>query len=922
MEWRRLLPAVRARLRAIFGRRRAEQDLDDELAFHLAMQARANAGHGMSAAEAQRRAFLALGGLEQAKERSRDLRPLGWLDALAQDVTYAIRSLRRAPGFTVVALLTLALGIGANSAIFSIVNGVILRPLPYPTPGQLMHLTTQFPASPQFGVSPPEYFEFREINQSFSAVGAYRTGEVDLTGSDPPRRIRSAHVDEHLLAALGLEAAHGRLFASGETDATAPPGPLPVPPPALVILSHELWQSAFGGRPIVGQVVEVSGRRGEVLGIMPPGADLMDYRPEIWLPIGLDPANRLIRGNHSLFLVGRLKDGVTRSAAQAELDTLIEHWGERVGIPPGGAGAAGHVFAPMGPNDGHILQMKPLNEEIVGGARRAIWVLQAAVGLVLLIACANLANLFLARAETRRRELAVRTALGASRGRLCRQFTTEGVLLSVAGGLLGLWAAHASLAALIRTYPSSLPRTGDVAIDTRVLLFTMAIATAAGALFGLAPMMHTHVSGLMRALREAGGGAATGAARHLFRRGLVTVEVALAVVLVLGAGLLARTVYNLATVDAGFDPSRLVTFSMTLPPANYPRPSDRAQAFQRLLEQWRALPGVQAATAMSGLPPNRPPNMQDTQIDNYTPPPEGPGHNVEYYQNVMSHYFETMGIPIVAGRSFQTADAASPGMVAVVNETLANTFWKGRDPIGQRLRPCCLPGAASASDDVPWFTVIGVAKDVKQGGVDRRTGTEFYQFIDQRINGPVPFRAAPATLNVVLRTTLPLATLSQTLEQVIREADPAVPIVRLREMDGVFAESIERPRLLAQLVGAFGGLALLLAAIGTYGVLAYTVTARRREIGIRVALGATRARVQMDVMKEGLLVAGIGVIVGLAGALALSRVIASLLFGVQPTDPPTLAAVAGSIGLVAAAACWLPAWRASRLDPNVILREE
>jgi predicted permease len=918
MEWRRWIHAARARLRAIVRPQRAEHDLHDELSFHVAMQTQANVQNGLSKAEAERRARVSLGGIEQAKERSRDVRPLRWLDTLAQDLRYAQRSLRRAPGFTAVALLTLALGIGANSAIFSIVNGVILRPLGYPMPEQLMFLATQSGArAGQFWVSPPEYLEFREINRSFSAVGAYRTGEVDLTGGDRPQRVRSAFVDEHLLNALGVQAAHGRLFATGETDVSGGP------PPAVAILSHELWQTAFGGQPIVGQTIEVSGRRGEVLGIMPPGTDVMDNRTEIWLPLGLNPANRQNRGNHSLYLIGRLKDGVTAPSAQTELDTLIENWGERVGIPRGTTGTPGHVFAPLSTDDPHILQMTPLQEQIVGAAGRSIWILQAAVGLVLLIACANLANLLLARAETRQRELAVRTALGASRGRLLRQFMTEGVLLSIAGGALGLWLARLGTQALLRAYPTTLPRTSEVAIDPLVLLFTVGVSVAAGVLFGLAPIMHTRVKGLPHALKDGGGRSGTGAMRHHIRGGLVAAEVALAVMLVTGAGLLARTVYNLTTVDAGFDRSRLVTFSMTLPPASYPLPSARAQMFQRLLERLRAVPGLQGATAMTGLPPNRPVNSQDTDIDNYTNPADGPLETVDYYQNVMADYFETMGIPIVQGRSFQPADAASSGMVAVVNETLVNTFWKGQNPIGQRLRPCCFPGAASASDQVPWFTVIGVAKDVKQGGVDQKAGTEFYQFIDQRAAAmPPPFRNAPATLNVVLRTTLPLAALAQPLERVVREVDRTVPIARLRDMEGVFAESIERPRLLAQLIGAFAGLALLLAAIGTYGVLSYMVAARRREIGIRLALGADRSRVQLHVMKQGLLLTAVGLTVGLAGALGANRLIRSLLFGVQPTDVPTLATVAATMALVAAMACWLPAWRASRLDPNVVLRDE
>jgi len=427
--------------------------------------------------------------------------------------------------------------------------------------------------------------------------------------------------------------------------------------------------------------------------------------------------------------------------------------------------------------------------------------------------------------------------------------------------------------------------------------------------------MHTRVSGLMTALKEGGAKGATGAARHHVRRGLVMAEVALAVMLVIGAGLLLRTVANLTNVDAGFDRARLVTFSMALPIADYPQALGRAQLYQRLLEKLRAVPGVQAATAMSGLPPNRPLNANDTDIDNYTAPREGPFENVDYYQNVMTDYFETMGIPIVEGRSFSPTDAASTGMVAVVNETLVRTFWKGLNPIGQRLRPCC-------GDQVPWLTVVGVAKDVKQGGLDRKTGTELYFLVDQTAKAPPQFANAPGTMHVVLRTTLPPSTLSSTIESAVRDADASVPIVRLREMEDVFAESIRRPRLLAQLLGMFAGLALLLAAVGTYGVLSYMVTERRREIGVRIALGANQGRVLADVLKQGLSLTAAGLAGGLAGALAVNRLMAALLFGVQPSDPMTLAAVTTTIAAVAAIACIIPAWRASRVDPIVVLREE
>jgi predicted permease len=845
-------------------------------------------------------------------------------DVLRQDLRLAARSLLRAPGFAIVTILTLALGIGANTAIFSIVNGVILRPLGYPKPEQLMYLTTQFPAFgfDQFWVSPPEYFEFRELSQSFAAVGAYTTGEVNLTAGDRPLRVRSASVDDRLLTALGLQPFAGRLFAAGETDVVPPPNPTgPVPLPAICILSYELWQSAFGGRQgVIGEMVEINGVRREIIGIMPPGADVMDNRTEIWMPIGLNPNNRLNRGSHFLYLVGRLKDGVTETQAKSELAELIRTWRERTGVQ-------NHVFAPPPPPDaprtaanagaGHVIQMHPVQQQIIGSASRAIWVLQAAVGLVLLIACANLANLMLARAETRHREYAVRIALGAGRGRLVRQFMTEGVLLSIIGGALGLLLARAGVQALISLYPTSLPRTAEVTVDPMVLLFTLGVSVLTGVAFGLAPLMHTRANGLAVALKEGGGGkGAIGGARHQVRRGLVMAEVALAVMLVIGAGLLIRTVYNLAKVDAGFDRSRVVTFQISVPTANYPRPPQRAQLYQRLLEKLRGVAGVQAASAMSGLPPNRPLNANDTDIGNYTAPPEGPFENVDYYQSVMTNYFETMGIPIVQGRGFLPSDATG-GPVVIVNETLVNTFWKDRNPIGQTLKPGLAPFA-----QVPDFTVIGVAKDVKQGGVDQKTGTELYTLIDQTAMMPAPITTAPGTIHVVLRTTLPPATLRTTLDNLVREADPSIPIVRLRDMEEVFDVSITRPRLLAQLLGGFAGLALLLAAIGTYGVLSFMVAERRREIGIRMALGAGQGNVLGQVMKQGLTLTTVGIVVGLLGALAINRLISSLLFGVQPTDPTTMVAVVGTITLVAAVACLMPAWRASRVDPNVVLRDD
>jgi predicted permease len=908
-----LLARLRSFMSALVRGRTIERDMDEEWRFHVEARADALAAEGVPRDQAVRRARSEFGDPLRWKEGGREARGLLWIYDVGGDLRYGLRQLRRAPVFAATAVLTLALGIGANAAIFSVLNGIILRPLPYPKSEQLMSVTTQYPlvgAAP-FPLSAPEYLDFRAVSQSFAAIGALTQGEANITGADRARRVRTANVDEHLLDALGVQAAHGRLFARGETDRTDPAAPVP----ALAILSHELWQSAFGGQPMVGQMVEVNGRGREVIGIMPPGADVMDIRPDLWMPLGLTPHNPGDRRAHRLRLIGRLKDHVTVEAAQAELKTLNEQWGERVGVTD-------HLFTPMpadtaarasSPEAGHILQMAPLRDQIVSGASRAIWMLQVTAGLVLLIACANLANLVLARAETRRREFAVRTALGASRRRLLRQCVTEGVLLSIAGSALALWLARFGLHTLKQAYPAALPRSTEVSVDLHVLLFTCGVAMASSLFFGLAQLRHIGVKGLAVALAETGTRGANGGIRHHVRRGLVVAEVALAVILVTGAGLLIRTVHNLANVDAGFSTSRLVTFTIVFPEATYPGGVRQVQVYQRLLDALRAVPGVEAATAMLGLPPNRPAGKNNTRVANATIPSAGQFHVVDYYQYVMTDYFETMGIPIVRGRSFQPTDATSAGLVAIVNEKFAATFWNGRDPIGQLVKPCC-------NDLPPWFTVVGVAKDVKQGGVDQETGTELYLSV-QQVARPAPAGLGFAPFsNIVLRTTLAPAALSQTIERVVREIDRAVPVVRLRDMETVFADAIQRPRFLAQLLGLFAGLALLLAAVGTYGVVSSIVAERRREIGIRMALGADRSSVLAGVMKEGLVLAGTGVVLGLAGAFALNRLIAALLFGVRPTDMPTIAGVAATMIVVAAVACVLPAWRASRLDPSAVLR--
>ena len=824
------------------------------------------------------------------------------MESLWQDVRDAARSLGRAPGFTALVVLTLAGGIGANTAILSIVNGVLLRPLAYPRPAQLMYFTTRWESSRPVAVSVMEYLEFQQFNRSFANVGAFRLGEADVLIGESANRVRSAVVDAHLLNTLGLQPIEGRLFTDRETGGTSPS--------PLAVISYELWQSAFGAQPIVGHSVDVDGRRLEVVGVMARGADLMDNHTEIWLPLAFTQDERLGRNNHNHSVIGRLRDGVTPATAQTELDALIETWSARTGITPG-QGHDGHVFRPLAAGtDGHILQMTPLADEILGRTGRAVWMLQAAVGLVLLIACANVANLLLARAETRRRELAVRTALGGSRGRLLRAAVTESVILSITGAALGVVLAQPGVAALVRLYPDGLPRLAEVTVDPTVVLASFTLATISGLLFGLASMIHAGTT-TKEALASASH-RSTVTARHHVRRALVVAEIALAVIVVAGAALLMRTVQNLAAVDAGFERSRLATFSITLPSPSFDL-MGRVRAYQRVLDHLRAVPGVDQASAMTSLPLDRPFLGNQTEIAN-SAEADASIAPIEY-QRVMSAFFETTGIPIVQGHGFQAADAASAGGVTVVNETLANTYWRGRNPIGQQLRP---------GGTMPWFTVIGVARDVKQTGVDQPVRPEAYVLVDQiATDSPTTWLAiSPTTMNVVMRTTLPLAALAPTIARVVRELDPAVPVARLREMDDVFTQSIQRPRALAQLLTVFSALALVLACIGLYGVLSYSVASRTSEIGVRMAIGASPSDVLRLVVGEGMRVTSIGIAVGTLAAIAGTRAIQALLFGVTPTDLPTYAAVIAALVIVALLASLLPAIRAARLDPMTALRAE
>jgi putative ABC transport system permease protein len=881
--------------RNLFRRSEVERDLDDELQSYIELLTAEKIRQGMTPDAARRAAHLEAGGVEQIKEEVRDVRRGALLETTLQDFRYGLRLLKRSPGFAVLAVLTIGLGIGANSAIFSVINGVVRKPLGYPNSDRLMFITSQFRNMKfdRFWVSPPEFMEYKERTRAFSHLAAYTTGAMNVSTGDQPERVNAAFVTASMFQVLGVHPARGQVFTPEQDLPNAEP---------VVLVSHELWQRSFGGDPgIVGKRVDIQGRPRTVLGVMPPGFDLHDARAQLWVPLGLDPNNRQNRGSHFLYVVGRLAPGITQQQAQAEQLNLMRTWGQ--------IAANTHV-----PNDStHRLNMATLRDDVVGNVKRALWILQGAVLLVLLIACANVANLLLARAESRHKEFAVRTALGAGRGRILRQFMAEGIVLSILGGILGLALAYWGLQALLAANPGSIPRASEITLDPAVLLFTFAVAVLTGLVFGLAPLLHMGDQAVSRAIKEGGMRTTANAGRNRVRRGLVVAEIALAVMLVIGAGLLIRSFANLTSVDAGFDPTNRITFGLVLPQAAYPDSQRRVAFHAELKRKLEAIPGAQSASAMQGLPPFRQVNANDTDFEGYTftPGSNGPIENVDYYQTVTAGYFDAMGIALRDGRVFNAGDATG-GPVVVVNEALVKRFYPDQNPLGKRLNPFL-------TRDTTWFTIVGVVKDVKQGGLEAPVGTELYFFYDQlpRIAG-----FAPGQMNVVVRSTRPIEALAPAIRAAVRAMDPALPIVQMRTFEDVVGASVTRQRFLSLLLGIFAIVALTLAAIGTYGILSYMVTERQREIGIRMALGAGQGQVVGLVLAQGLGIAALGILLGVLGAGALSRLTSSLLYGVSPSDPLTYVTVAFVIAFVAVAACVVPSRRATRVDPLEAIRAD
>jgi putative ABC transport system permease protein len=807
--------------------------------------------------------------------------------AFITDLRYALRVLFRQPGFAIVAALTLAIGIGANTAIFSIVNAVLLRPLPFANPDSLVVLWSNTRAERGGAASPDDFLDFRRDQRSFTDIAALANSSATLTSRGAEaERLRGMRVSAGLLSILGVSPRLGRDFLA---DEDTPGGQ------RVALLSHGLWERRFAADPsLVGKTLNLDGEAHTVIGVMPEGFDFpvgfaSIQPPDFWQPLRLDPAQPN-RGAHFLRVVGRLKSGVTMAAAQAEMTAIARRLEQQ------------HPLT----NTNWGLWVFPLHEEYAGDVRQPLLVLLAAVGCVLLIACANVANLLLARATARSKELSVRVALGAGRGRLIRQLLTESLLLAGIGGLLGLGIATWSLELVPALAGDSLPRAATIGVDLRALAFTAGAVLLTGILFGLAPAWQIARSAIADSLRASSRSTGATPGTHKLRAGLVVGEVALAFVLLVGAGLMIRSFQQLESVRPGFSPERIMSAQLALPDALYQEEPRRTDLVGRYLEHLRAVPGVQTAAVTTLLPMARQDALLVFSVEGR--PDEGPGRwPISRVSTVSDQYFETLSIPLVRGRYLDARDQPGTEGAAVISRTLARRFFKDQDPLGQRVK------LAPPQDDSPWLTIVGVVDDVRHRNLAQAVEPLLY----------TAYAHAPtANMNVVVRGDLAPAELGSALTRELAAIDRNLALVNVRTMEAVVSMSLASERFRTRLLGAFALIALLLAAIGVYGVMAYSVEQRSQEMGLRMALGAEPRHVIRLVAGQGLALIGLGLLIGVAAAVALTRLVASLLYETSPTDPVTFVAIAALLLSAAAAATYVPARRATRADPMIVLRTE
>lgn len=810
------------------------------------------------------------------------------METLLQDLRHGLRGLVKNLSFSIVAVVTLAIGIGANTAIFSVVNGVLLRPLSFPNPNRLLSVTLVGRENAQevFPLSEADFLDWQAQNRSFEKIAAYCDSQFNLTGASTPQLVRGTWVTAEFFSLLGVNPKLGRTFTIEDSRPGSAPG---------VVISYELWQERFrSDSDVVGRGITLDGTNLTIIGVMPPGfvfpgsnSGSLPGRNQLWRILQMAPTRR---GPYYLLGLGRLPSGVSADQARSEL------------------GAIGARIAQQNPlNNAHLVfRSLPLQQAVVGDVRPALLILLAAVGFVLLIATANVANLYLARAAGRRREMAIRAALGASPYRLTRQLLTESLLVAALGGALGLAGAFLGLRLLLAISPGNLPRLQEIGLDWTVLGFTAGISLFSGIVFGLAPAFQLsradQVEAMKAGTRSVTAGPGGGQARNLF----VVAEVTLSLMLVLGAGLLLKSFLRLQVVNPGFPSRNLLTMQVTLQHARYPKDEQISAFYQRLLDRMEVLPGVQSAAITMALPPNRLEVTDNFTVEGARLDPSQPMPLADLIF-ISPGYFKTLGIPVVKGRTFTDADRADAPKVAIINETMAKRFWPG-DPVGKRLKT-----GGQERPKNPWMEIVGVVGDVKYVGLDAVPEPALYQPHQQ---------AAWEAMYLVVRTGTEPASLAPALQNGVWSLDHDLAVTSIRTMDQLLFDSVEEPRFRLTLMLVFAALALALASVGIYGLMAYAVTQRTREIGVRLALGAKPGDVLGLILRQGLRLTVAGIGLGMAGGLALARLLSSLLFDVSATDPLTFACVASLLGGITLLACYIPARRATRIDPMVALRYE
>jgi putative ABC transport system permease protein len=807
------------------------------------------------------------------------------MSTLMQDLRYALRTLARTPGFTAIAVATLALGIGANTAIFSVVHAVLLRRLPYPEPNRLLVIVEHQKRLGDMSVAWPNFLDWRAQSRTLSSLAAFRTNSMTVSGAEEPELLGVGEVSAAFFPLLGATPPLGRALLESDDRPGAPPA---------VVLSDELWRSRFGSDPaVVGRTVRLDAVAHTVVGVLPRGFAFFPRRADLYRPIGLYGAERnwLNRGNHSgMHVLARLAPGKSLPDARAELAGIMRQLEQQ--YPDS--------------NSGQTTTVLPLAEDLFQSVQPALWTLLAAVGVVLLIACVNVAHLQLARSAARQKELAIRAALGAGRGRIVRQLVTESLVISAIGGVLGLLVASWAIGPLLRLAPTEIPRLAETRIDPGVLLFTIGVSLATGILFGLTPAISASSPDPQAALSEGGRGSTSGRSRQRFRTALFVSEVALAFVLVIGSGLLIRSLLRVQSVSPGFQPEHVLALDVSLPEAKYVKDEERALFFRRAVDGLRPLPGVQAASAVY-CPPLAGRCWGSVYVLSDRPAPAQAELPSAHWNVAEPGYFSTVGIPLREGRFFTEADGADSAKVVIVNESFARKWWPNGGAIGKSIKQ------GFPKDPTPFRQIVGVVADVRQEGLDVPALTEVY----------IPWTQNPmSSMTLLVRVAGSPRSVEKAAVAAVRAVDPEQSVSGVMPLTAYISDSVASRRFTTLLLGFFGALALILASVGIYGVVAFGVAERRREIGIRTALGARPRDVLSLFVTRALRLAAVGMLAGAAAALALSRFLASLLFGIGPSDPATFGGVAVLLTAVVLAACVIPARRALRVSPTTALRAE